>query len=339
MTGRFGMDEPSVVMTRTPLRVSFMGGGSDTKEFYAKEGPGQVISLALDKYIYVIIKRHAKIFEEKYRISYSKNEIVDSIDQIENKVVRECLKLAAIDEPLYVSTFSDIPAASGLGSSSSLTVGLMNALHAMKREPITRSKLAEEACHIEIDRLLGPIGKQDQYTAAFGGLNHFTFNKDESVTVSGLDLSTVYLSNLLSSVSLYWTGLTRQTNDILKAQKENFSKGKLNEVRQISNLVLEFKDLLLRQAGIDELASLVNKSWELKQQFSSTISNEVIDRIFTDLMQSGGLGGKLCGGGGGGFVMMFHSPDRGEELVPCVDSPFQIKLGMDFSGSEVLMVK
>ena len=338
MIGQSKMAKPNVVVTRTPLRVSFLGGGSDTAEFYQNHGQGQVISLALNKYIYVVIKRHAAIFDEQYRLSYSQNEICGSLDDIQNNVIRECIRFSGIKEPLYISTFSDIPAASGLGSSSSLAVGLLNGLHALNEEPVTRNILAEEACDIEINKLNQPIGKQDQYAAAFGGLNRYIFNADGSVDVRGTDVSPDYLSNVLNSSSLFWTGLTRNVGDILSKQKTNFSDGKLQEVSMVAELVPEFVGMLEKKAPITNLAQLVASSWELKKRFADTISNSFVDTYYDNLIKAGGYGGKLCGGGGGGFVLMFHEANKAPPLVIDDKATYSFKLGMDFSGSEILMV-
>ena len=338
ISGIQNMVEPSVVMTRTPLRVSLLGGGSDTPEFYRHYGPGQVVSLALNKYIYVVVKRHAPIFGEYYRLSYSKNEIVENIDDIENNIIRECIRYSRFTKPLYIATFSDIPAASGLGSSSALTVGLLNALHAIKGEPVTRNQLAREACFIEIDKLNEPIGKQDQYASAFGGLNKFSFESDDKVTTQGINLSTDYLSSLLSSASLYWTGLTRQTGNILSKQRENFSAGKVAEVRAVASAVPSFSEALENEKPISEIASMVSKSWDLKKRYADSISTPAINKMVNQLEKAGGFGGKLCGGGGGGFILMFHPPTLGNQLLEKSNSSFRVALGMDFSGSEILQV-
>ena len=333
------MAKPNVVMTRTPLRVSFLGGGSDTAEFYQNHGQGQVISLALDKYIYVVIKRHAEIFDEQYRLSYSQNEICDSLDDIQNNIIRECIRFSGITEPLYISTFSDIPAASGLGSSSSLAVGLLNGLYALKEEPITRNILAEEACEIEINKLKQPIGKQDQYAAAFGGLNRYIFNADGSVDVRGIHIASNYLAHILDSSSLFWTGLTRNVGDILSKQKTNFSDGKLQEVSIVAGLVPEFVEMVEQNSPITDLAKLVASSWELKKRFADTISNSFVDAFYDNLVEAGGYGGKLCGGGGGGFVLMFHDTNHPPSLITDDKANYSFKIGMDYSGSQILMVK
>ena len=332
------MADVNMVLTRTPLRVSFLGGGSDMLQFYGSHGPGQVVSLALNKYIYVAVKRHAPIFNEKYRLSYSKNEIVDSVDDIENNIIRECIRFSGIEESLYVSTFSDIPAASGLGSSSALAVGLLNALHGFKKEAVTRSQIAEEACHVEIDVLKKPIGKQDQYAAAFGGLNKYSFYNDNRVSVEGLNLSPGYLEELLGSGTLYWTGLTRQVETILLEQKTNFLDGKVEEVSAAVSAVSDFTKALEENMPIIEIAGMINQAWELKKRFANTISSSKIDEIIEELRQAGGIGGKLCGGGGGGFVLMFHDIGMSQALLENSQSDFAIPLGMDFSGSEMLMV-
>src|ERR671926_26814 len=166
--------DPGVIMTRTPLRVSFAGGGTDLADFYERE-PGAVFSTAINKYIYVTVKRHGRIFNESIRLNYSKSEQVLRIDDIENDIARECLRFLEIEPPVYISTVADLPASTGLGGSSSFAVGLLNALHAFRGERVSAGQLAEEACHIEIDVLRQPIGKQDQYAAAFGGLNFFSF--------------------------------------------------------------------------------------------------------------------------------------------------------------------
>lgn len=330
------MAKSDIVITRTPLRVSFIGGGSDTGEYYRTAGPGQVVSLALNKYIYVAVKRHAPIFGERYRLSYSKNEIVDSLDDIENNIIRECIRFSEIDDPLYISTFSDIPAASGLGSSSALAVGLLNALHSLKEDPITRGQLAEEACYVEIDKLKSPIGKQDQYAVAFGGMNHFRFFADERVATESVDLPSDYLSEFLSSASLFWTGLSRQAGSILTEQKANFSAGKIDEVSRMVEMVPEFLDMIRTQRPISEVAELISHSWLLKQKFASKISSPDVANMFDMLVNFGGWGGKLCGGGGGGFILMFHDPAAGQNISERSNSKYRLELGMDFAGSVVL---
>lgn len=326
----------SLVVTRTPLRVSLMGGGTDLPDFYERRGRGAVISLALGRYIYVVVKRHAKIFNEQYRISYSKTEVAQNLNEIQNNVIRECLQFANIQESLYVSTFSDIPAASGLGSSSALTVGLMNALYAFKRENITRYQLAEEACEIEISRMGQPIGKQDQYAATFGGLNMYEFLSDGHVNVKGIKVPHGYLDNLFKSSTLYWTGLTRNVETILTEQKQNFSQGSTNSAEAILDMVSPFNSALFSGATAPQIATMIDQSWALKKQFSSSVSNSKIEEYYSDAKNAGAYGGKICGGGGGGFLLLLHPNELRDSIGKAAGFPFHLKLNMDFSGTEVL---
>src|SRR5215208_2482972 len=208
-----------IIMTRTPLRVSFAGGGTDLAEFYEREW-GAVFSTAIDKYIYVTVKRHGTVFNEAVRINYSKSEQVQRVDDIENDIARECMRFLKIEPPIYISTVADLPASTGLGGSSSFAVGLLNALHAFRGERVAAGQLAEEATHIEIDVLKQPIGKQDQYAAAFGGLNLFCFGKS-GVTVHPQHIAKRKLDTLFESIMMFWTGMQRDASTVLEDQRRN----------------------------------------------------------------------------------------------------------------------
>ena len=205
---------PKTIITKTPLRISFFGGGSDIKKFYLKKR-GLIISSTIDKYIYVTIKRHGNTFDEKYRINYQQSENVNKINKIKNNIIRESLKYLKIDEPLYISTIADIPARSGLGSSSSFTIGLLKGLFELKNKKISKKELAELACKIEIDVIKSPIGKQDQYAAAFGGLNKFIFSKN-SVSIESLEKK-IDPKFIFQNLQLFFTGIYRSTNSILSS--------------------------------------------------------------------------------------------------------------------------
>src|SRR5215475_4712997 len=194
---------PGVVLTRTPLRVSFAGGGTDLSDFYERDY-GAVLSTAIDKYIYVTVKRHGEVFDEKVRLSYSKTESVATVDEVENNIARECLRFLKIEPPIHISTVGDLPASTGLGGSSSFAVGLLNALHAYRGERVSAGQLADEACHIEIEVLKEPIGKQDQYAAAFGGLNFFSFKPGGAVTVEPQRLNNGNLKSLFDCILMFW---------------------------------------------------------------------------------------------------------------------------------------
>ena len=210
---------PRTVTTITPQRISFVGGGTDLPSFYTKHG-GAVISSAINQYVYVTVKQHSPLFNEAYRLSYSKTEHVNALDDIENSIARECLRLVNVEPPLYVATAADLPASSGLGSSSSFAVGLLNALHLLKGERVSPAQLAEEACEIEINILGNPIGKQDQYAAAFGGLNHIIFNKNGRVEIDHLVLHNNIINEIFENSLLIWTGIQRDAASILSKQNK-----------------------------------------------------------------------------------------------------------------------
>src|SRR5436309_4254805 len=206
--GEYAGSSAGVFVTRTPLRISFAGGGTDLLDFYQREY-GAVLSTAIDQYIYVTVKRHGDLFNEPIRLNYSETELVDRIDDVQNAIARECLRLLEIEPPIYISTVADIPASTGLGSSSSFAVGLLNALHAFRDERVSAGQLAEEASYIEIDVLKQPIGKQDQYAAAFGGLNFFCFKPGGGVTVEPHRLRNGALGDLFNHIMMFWTGHQR----------------------------------------------------------------------------------------------------------------------------------
>src|SRR5688572_934215 len=234
-------DNNGFVMTRTPLRVSFAGGGTDLADFYERE-PGVVLSTAINQYIYVTVKRHGSIFNESIRLNYSKSEQVQTIDQIDNDIARECLRYLEIEPPIYVSTVADLPASTGLGGSSSFAVGLLNALHAFRGERVSAGQLAEEACHIEIDVLKQPIGKQDQYAAAFGGLNFFCFKPGGAVTVEPQRVANGGLTELFANILMFWTGHQRDSGSVLSEQKANIA-AKMESLLTMRNHAYELQAL------------------------------------------------------------------------------------------------
>lgn len=329
-----------LVITRTPLRVSFVGGGTDLPSFYEVDPPGRVIATAIDKYLYVTVKSHAAIFDERFRVSYSHLEIVNSRDAIANDTIRACLEHVGIDEPLYIGTFADIPAASGLGSSSALAVGLLNALYAYAGKPVTRGQLAEEACKVEIGRLARPIGKQDQYAAAFGGLNIFDFQADGRVSISPVIIQPEFAAQLFERMALYWTDLTRQSETILSVQNQN-TKAKTNveSLRKLRDSVGPFVGLLSEPAKFEKIGRFLSDSWSEKRTLAAGITNARIDEMFEAAMGMGAYGGKLCGAGGGGFLLMLSQPDAMERISQGMKAKYFVPLQPDFDGSIVLYAR
>jgi D-glycero-alpha-D-manno-heptose-7-phosphate kinase len=289
------------VLSLAPLRVSFLGGGSDIPNFYEKH-TGAVVSAAINKYVYVHIKRHDPLFQERYRISYSEIEHTQNRAEIKNSIVRSCLELLEIDEPLQISTSADLPANSGLGSSSSFAVALLLGLHAIRGEEVSPVQVAEEACRVEIEILKSPIGKQDQYAAAFGGLNYFEFKANGTVKIEPIYLSNIDTGRLLERSILIWTGQTRKADAILSDQALRASKN-LDQLIAITELAAIFKNELLKpNLNWSELGSLISQGWTLKKSFSTKITTPEVQEITSKLDKINCYGYKLLGAGGGGFI-------------------------------------
>jgi D-glycero-alpha-D-manno-heptose-7-phosphate kinase len=323
-------------MTRTPLRVSFAGGGTDLADFYERE-PGVVLSTAINQYIYVTVKRHGSVFNESIRLNYSKSEQVQSIDQIENDIARECLRLLQIEPPIYVSTVADLPASTGLGGSSSFAVGLLNALHAFRGERVSAGQLAEEACHIEIDVLKQPIGKQDQYAAAFGGLNCFSFKSGGAVTVEPQRLNNGDLKHLFESILMFWTGHQRDSSSVLTEQKAN-TPAKMDSLLRMREHAFALQELCgSPHFTIEKFGAILHDSWKLKRGLSSKITNSQIDGWYDAAMAAGAAGGKLCGAGGGGFLLFIAAPEKHDAVRQALSELTQVPVVHEVHGSQVCM--
>jgi D-glycero-alpha-D-manno-heptose-7-phosphate kinase len=293
---------PKTVTTITPQRISFVGGGTDLPSFY-KEHEGGVISSAIDQYVYVTVKRHSALFQEEYRLSYSKTEHAHKLDDIENSIARECLRLVHIEPPLYIATAADLPASSGLGSSSSFAVGLLHALHLLKGERVSPGQLAEEACEVEINILGNPIGKQDQYAAAFGGINHINFKKNGRVEIDHLVLQDNLVDKIFQNSLLIWSGIQRDASNILFKQNNNLEK-QLAGYKSLIEDNRDCKEMILHPPKdfLEKFGELLEKTWQTKKKLEESISSKEIDEIHSQIKSLGGYGGKLSGAGGGGFL-------------------------------------
>ncbi|HEY5914988.1 MAG TPA: GHMP kinase [Verrucomicrobiae bacterium] len=327
---------PRIVVTRTPLRVSFAGGGTDLADFY-EQGYGAVFSTAIDKYIYVTVKRHSELFDEPIRINYSITELVESLDGIKNNIARESLRLLKVDPPIYISTVGDLPAATGLASSSSFAVGLLNALHAYRGERVSPGQLAEEATHIEVNVLKEPIGKQDQYAAAFGGLNFFRFNPGGAVTVEPVRVGTSFLEDLFDNVLMFWTGIQRDASSVLTEQKQNIPA----RLQYLEKMRGHAHDLhALAASGPFEAAAfgrILHESWQLKKQLASTISGPKIDSYYERARQAGAEGGKICGAGNGGFLLFIARPAKHAAVRQALSDLLEVPIRFEVHGSRVLL--
>jgi D-glycero-alpha-D-manno-heptose-7-phosphate kinase len=336
---------PRLIVTRTPLRVSFAGGGTDLSAFYDVE-PGAVVSTAITQYVYVTVKRHSELYLNRpdgpggtagaVRVCYSKSEEVATIDEIENNIARECLRFLEIEPPIYVSTVGDVPASTGLGGSSAFAVGLLNALHALRGERVTPGQLAEEACHVEIDRLGEPIGKQDQYAAAFGGMNVFCFFADGGVTTQHVNLGSTGGAFLFDNILMFWTGHQRAASEVLTKQRSN-TPTELDRLRRMRDQVWDIKTLF-QDGSIDlySLGKVLDEGWRLKRGLAEGVSNSEIDRVYERALDAGALGGKLCGAGGGGLLLFIVPPDRQEAVRAAVAPLAELDVSYEVHGSQVV---
>jgi Predicted kinase related to galactokinase and mevalonate kinase len=327
---------PRIVMTRTPLRISFGGGGTDLPDYYNRDY-GAVFSTAVDKYIHVTVKRHSEIFYEPIRINYSTTEQVNHVDEIQNNIARECLKLLGIDPPIYISTVGDLPASTGMGGSSAFAVGLLNALHAYKGERVSPSQLAEEACHIEIELLKQPIGKQDQYAAAFGGLNYLRFNPGGAVTVEPVRVDHRFLEEMFDHVLLFWTSMQRDASLVLSEQKQNIP-AKLQNLDRMRQHAQQLQELA-RRKRFDAVGfgRILNEAWELKRGLASKVTTDAIDSYYQLAMKAGAEGGKLCGAGCGGFLMFVVQPHRQAAVRQALFQLLEVPIRPEVHGSRVLL--
>lgn len=327
---------PPLIVTRTPLRISLAGGGTDLAAFYERDY-GAVFSTAISNYIYVTVKPHSPLFNEPIRLNYSKSEEVDRIDELENDIARECLRFMEIEPPIYISTVGDHPASSGLGSSSAFAVGLLNALHAYRGERVTDGQLAEEASHIEIDVLGEPIGKQDQYAAAFGGVNFFRFNPGGGVTVEPLQPSQGSLVTLFEHMLMFWTGHQRPAGTVLAEQKKN-TASKLESLLAMRGHARELHDLM-SNGSIDPglVGQILDRGWQLKRSLASAITNDSIDGWYQRALEAGASGGKLCGAGGGGCILFVVEPERQDAVREALRDLVEVPVGYEVHGSRVLI--
>jgi len=320
-----------MIVTQTPLRISFAGGGTDLAAYSARN-EGYVVSSAIDKFAYVIVKER---FDDEIYLNYMRKEIRSDVASIEHGLIREAMRLAGVERGVEVTLLSDIPSeGSGLGSSSSFTVGLLNAFYAYRGEQVTAERLASEACEIEIERLGKPIGKQDQYIAAYGGLRSFRFCRDGGVEVKALPLPGEKLRELSARLHLFFTGKTRQADAILSEQTSR-TGDRLAELDAIKQLALDLEPAL-ETRDFDRLGAILHENWELKRKLASGISSAAIEEMYARARTSGALGGKICGAGGGGFLLVYCAPERQERLAKGMRDYRMLPFALERDGSKVI---
>jgi D-glycero-alpha-D-manno-heptose-7-phosphate kinase len=321
-----------LIITQTPLRISLAGGGTDFPGFFEKHG-GAVVSSAIDKHVHCIVKER---FDDKIYVNWTKKEIVDSVDEIEHELVREAMRKVGVKKAVEISFLSDIPAeGSGLGSSSSITVGVLNALYHFVDATPTTEQLAREACEIEIEILGKPIGVQDQYIAAYGGLRCFEFGPGQNVRTSSISVSRSALDDLDNMLMLFFTGKTRQASNILSQQKSNIGQ-KVEVLQQMTRQAHQVRQLI--EAGdIDGLGAQLHQGWEAKRQLASGISSSELDEIYERAMKAGALGGKISGAGGGGFFLLCVPSHKRQAVRQALRELREMPFRLERGGSRVVL--
>lgn len=325
-----------MIITRSPLRITLGGGGTDLPSYY-RDHEGFLVAAAIDKYVYITLH---KTFDQELIVKYSELERVKAVDQIKHPIVREAIKLVGIENPhLEVTSMADIPAGTGLGSSGSFTTALLKALHSYKRDLIHPHDLAEQACDIELNKLHEPIGKQDQYIAAYGGLTCFKFNKDGRVEAWPLKVSEETLYNLEDNLLMFFTGFRRSASEILKDQD---SRSKAGDKSMIDNLHfvkdLGFKSQAALESGdLREFARLMDVHWQHKRARSKDMSNNQINELYDHAMKNGALGGKLIGAGGGGFLMYFAEDKARLRHAMMSKGLTEVRFKFDFEGTKAVI--
>ena len=325
-----------MIISKTPLRVSFVGGGSDIESCYSKSA-GAVVSTSIDKYVYITVN---KKFDNHIRVSYSKTEEVRQVDEIEHKLVREIMKFHKIKGGAEITSIADIPSkGTGMGSSSSFGVGLLHCLYAYKNKYVSAKRLAEESSYIEIKKCKEPIGKQDHYSAAFGGFNFIQFNTDGSVKIEPLIFQKKTKEVLKESLLLFYTGITRSASEILKKQVNNvlISRDKRKMLERMVKLAYKLK-ADLQKNRLDTFGEILHQNWILKKELTEDISNPLIDKWYDLALKNGAIGGKLLGAGGGGFLLFFAPKEKQHKIIAALNKLQLVPFDFDTEGSKIIFV-
>lgn len=320
-----------MIIVQTPLRVSLFGGGTDFPSFFMEEG-GCALSSAIDKYIFVTIKER---FDDKLRVGYTKTEMVDEIDQIQHELIRESFRLTGIERGVEITTMGDIPSeGSGLGSSSTVTVGALHAMYAYQGKIVSAERLAREACAVEIEILKKPIGIQDQYIAAYGGLRFFEFLSNGEVKAEKVKISPETQRILNNNFLLFFTGVSRSSTSILKEQTGNI-KDRRSELREIKKMAWQARSDI-EKGNIDTLGVLMHQSWEVKKRLAGMISNGHLDKIYESARRAGAIGGKITGAGGGGFLLLYVPFEYQNNVRAALNGLQELPYRLEADGTKVI---
>ncbi len=323
-----------MIISRTPYRISFLGGGTDYPEWYLQHG-GAVLSTSIDKFCYIMCRKLPPFFEHKYAIRYSRIENCTTLNEIQHPTAREALKFLNIHEGVEINHDGDLPARSGMGSSSSFTVGLLNALYALKGIMPNKMQLAREAITIEQQLVRDTVGSQDQVAAAFGGLNHIQFLQNGEIIVNPMIISSERMAEFNDQLMLFYTGIMRTASNVAESYVKNISERK-RQMRIMNDLVNEGMSILSSGQDLQEFGKLLHEAWQVKRSFSSLISNPIVDDIYQQARSAGALGGKLSGAGGGGFMLLFVPKDAQDAVRRKLKSLIHVPFRFEFNGSQVV---
>lgn len=329
-----------MIISKTPVRISFFGGGTDIPYYYKKNEFGHVVSTSIDKYIYVFVKKQNFLFKEKYRLNYSKTEISTSVSKIKNEIIRECIKYFKIDEKIYIGTVSDVPTSTGLGSSSSFTVGLVNALAYLKNKKLSKYQLAKIASYIEMKLNKDVIGKQDHYAAAYGGLNSFKFLKNDKVIIQSLNTKMKNLKKIQSSIQLFYTGIQRSAASYLNMQQKNYKRNNFN-LNLVKEKSQKFEKILsTEEFNIIDFAKDLENSWVNKKKFHNKISSRKIESLYNFAKKNGALAGKILGAGGGGFFLFITPKRKQKNLIKelAKKNIYNLDFKFENNGSKIIFL-
>jgi D-glycero-alpha-D-manno-heptose-7-phosphate kinase len=327
-----------MILTKTPHRISFFGGGTDYPSWYLQHG-GMVLGVAIDKYCYLIVRELPPFFEHRHRIVYSKIETIKSIGEIDHPSVRETLKYVGYDSGISVHHDGDIPARSGMGSSSAFTVGFLKALYALQEKAVSKEELYRTAIHIEQDLIKENVGSQDQVFASCGGFNKIEFMQDGKIAVTPVIMTKENLAVFKDKFLLFFTGFSRNSSDIAAEQIKNTSRNG-NELRKMQELAGEAYGIVTAtNPDFQSFGKLLNETWRLKRSLSTKISTDVIDAIYATALKNGAVGGKLLGAGGGGFMIFYAEPENHRRVKDALSGYLHIPISFDFSGSEIIFEK
>lgn len=322
-----------MIVSCAPFRVSFAGGGSDIASFYRKRR-GAVLSCTIAKYSFIVV--HPYFNANKYHLKYARSELVDRLDDIQHPILREALRMQGIDPGIEITSIADIPGGTGLGSSSSFSVALINALYAHRGIFASKERLATEACMLEIEKLSEPIGKQDQYAAAFGGLNLIEFERHGGVTVQPLPLPAAVASELETNLMLFYTGTQRDAREVLSNQVVALESDDLvvSRMGKMVEVAYEMRELLLA-GNLDAFGSALHRGWEMKRGISALISTSVIDSLYSQALEAGALGGKLAGAGGGGFLLLYCPKSAQARVRKSLGALQSLEFRFDWAGARI----